>query len=131
MPITIEWDDSEKTIIRYTYQGKWTWEENDQISAQSVAFAKEVDHPLDVIIDFRNSHLLPERALSRFRDYLTPSDKTMSFQTAVLVFQSEFLARMLEIFSRLYSGVRGKIHSATSVEEAREIIIKARAARMG
>jgi hypothetical protein len=123
MAITVQWDDPEKTIIRYTYMGQWTWAEYDEAVTQALELVKDVSS-VDVIADFSQSSLLPERALQNFRNSLNKEQRVIPFEITVLVIKSEFMKRMLDMFGKLYGrgGIGMKIKSANSLEEARQII---------
>jgi hypothetical protein len=129
MSVNVEWDDSEQRILRYTYEAGWTWEEYAAAVAEATRLVVKVDGQIDVIGDFSKSTLLPERALSNFRKSLATSPDTVPFKMVVLIIRNEFIARMLDTFSRMYPSARGKIRSAPSLEDARRIIRADRATR--
>ncbi len=128
MPVTVRWDDPAKTILCYTYTGQWTWEQYDEAVTQALELTKE-GGAIDVIADFSQSSLLPDRALSHFRNSLNQKNRSIPFEMTVLIIKSDFMARMLEIFGQLYGrgGVGAKLKSAHSIEEARQIIADRRA----
>jgi hypothetical protein len=123
MAISVQWDDPETTILRYTYTGQWTWLEYDEAVTQALELVKGMTS-LDVIADFSHSSLLPERAMQNFRNSLSKEQRVIPFEITVLVIKSEFMKRMLDMFGKLYGrgGIGMKIKSANSLEEARQII---------
>lgn len=129
MSVNVGWDDPEQTILRYTYEAGWTWEEYATAVATATQLVATASGEIDVIGDFSNSTLLPERALSNFRKSLATSPDTVPFKMVVLIVKNEFISRMLDTFSRMYPSARNKIRSAPSLEDARRLIRADRATR--
>jgi regulator of extracellular matrix RemA (YlzA/DUF370 family) len=67
MTILPVWDNDKKTILRYVHYGTWTWDELDQAVERAQAMFKSVRHHVDVIIDLRESGMLPDNAYARPR----------------------------------------------------------------
>src|SRR5215831_17349536 len=98
MTITVDWDDEAKTLLRYRYIGKWTWDEYIAANEQAVRLARSVDHSIDVIADFSEAILLPDKALSGFKRSMENSRYT--FGVAVIVSRSELVRRLVDLFQR-------------------------------
>lgn len=64
MSITVAWDNPEKTILRQTYTGRWTWNQFYAASEQTRDLMDSVDHRVDILIDMRHSSTLPQNAMS-------------------------------------------------------------------
>ena len=116
MTITVRWADDAHSIIYYEYVGKWTWEEYYRAGDEAVALAQAGTQRVSVIGDFRKSSFLPDSALSGFRRSLQTT--RLEFDIVVLMFSSEFMQRLLDVFSRLYNVQKIKIFTAHSLEEA-------------
>jgi hypothetical protein len=131
MSVTVQWDDAEKTTLHYTYQGQWTWPEYEAAVTQALELAKDAGPSLYVIADFSQSSLLPDRALHNFRSSMNRGDRVIPFEITVLIMKSEFMARMFDVFGKLYGrGELGaKLKTASSVDEARQIIADRRASK--
>ena len=67
MPITVQWDNEEKTIIYYTFDGAWTWDEFYAVYRDVYAMLDTVQHPVHAIVDLRSSRLLPRDTLTQMR----------------------------------------------------------------
>ena len=120
MGIEVNWDNEAKTIIRYIYDGRWTWEELDLARDAAAKLEAAVDYRVNVIVDVQNSKLLPNGTISRARQVastnarlptrmkaswssweLAPScaPSMMSFRKSIQILFSRrgfFLARSLE-----------------------------------
>jgi hypothetical protein len=51
MPVTADWYDLNRTIVLYTIEGKWTWDELYPEYEKAIAMEKAQPHRVDVIID--------------------------------------------------------------------------------
>jgi hypothetical protein len=120
MPITVVWDNDQKTILHYTYTGKWTWAEYEAVVDQAAQLVKDIDYQIDVIADFSETSLLPDQAIHGFKKSL--DTRPINFGVAVLVTQRIFITRLVDAFSRLYRKIGQKLVIAPSVSEARAIL---------
>jgi hypothetical protein len=122
MSITVGWDNNEKTILIYHYEGKWSWAEYNASISQAEQLLAGRTSPVDVIANFSQSTLLPASALSGFKKSM--DSRPINFRLAVLVTQGELIPRLVDIFRKVYSKIGDKLVVARTVEEAREIIAK-------
>ena len=53
--ITINWGNTEKTIMQYEFEGSWTIDDLVEALDSGVEVAERYDHPIDVIVDLTNS----------------------------------------------------------------------------
>ena len=63
MAINVTWDNEEKTILRFTYEGPWDWEEFYASMAEGYAMMDAVGCKVDHIYDISNSPMLPKNAI--------------------------------------------------------------------
>jgi hypothetical protein len=64
MPVTIAWDNEERTILRQTYQGNWTNEEYIAAARNIIAVIDGSPHKVYLIVDFSKSTTNPRLTLS-------------------------------------------------------------------
>lgn len=57
--ITLDWDNEEKTILRYTFQGNWNWDDYLQWLSVGRNMMKSVKHEVCIINDMRLMKQLP------------------------------------------------------------------------
>jgi hypothetical protein len=55
MPVRVEWDNPDKTVIRYEMQGDWNWNEFRPAYNQAKAMLAEVPREVNFILDLRGS----------------------------------------------------------------------------
>jgi hypothetical protein len=124
MPVTIEWDNAEKTLVRMEMIGDWTWDEARAGAERGYAMLDSVDYEVGVIIDYSQGAGLPAHALSNARSMIQrrhPRTGLTVFVGANAVFMA-----LWNVFSKVYVLFARKQNSvfANSVEEARAILLK-------
>lgn len=67
MPVTAEWLDDDRTIVRFNYDGNWEWEEAFQVVNTGNEMMKQVDHPVAVVVDMTNGQQLPPNPLQNIQ----------------------------------------------------------------
>lgn len=116
MPITVAWDNEEKTIVRVTYSGRWTWEEAYTIPAKIRTLIAGLDYEVATIHDMRDANFLPSGAITHTRDILSkPLDKV---GLVVLIGNSRFIEAMYQIFKKLYPRIVEQMNFRLVMTEA-------------
>jgi hypothetical protein len=64
MPITVDWYNSEKTVLLYTYRERWTWTDFDTAVIQGNSLMESVPYTVHVIVDMHDSSLIPTDVIS-------------------------------------------------------------------
>jgi hypothetical protein len=67
MSVHVEWDSPEKTAIRWTFVGRWTWGEYDDGLKVAHSLLETVDHPVDYIVDVSKMGILPPDVVKRVK----------------------------------------------------------------
>jgi hypothetical protein len=60
MPISLEWYDDERTILRHVYTGNWTWEEYQGTFEVMNTMSTSVQHPVYHVIDMTQTRMMPQ-----------------------------------------------------------------------
>ena len=122
MPITIKWDNEDKTIIRVDFVGEWTVDDYNVVNREEEAMLDSVDHKVDIIGVLENI-TMPKDALANFwRFSATPGYTHPNAGLMVHVVDSRFAKTMVEIFGRVYKQLAEKIVIVSTLEEAYETI---------
>src|SRR5215216_144560 len=95
--VTVSWDNEAKNIIRYDFQGRWTWEDFYAASAQAFAMTRSVIHRVDAISHFHHGAVLPPNALYHFRHAMINAPKNRGVN--VIVGATSFVKTLIKIFS--------------------------------
>jgi hypothetical protein len=117
MPITVQWDSDEKSVVRYTFESKWTWDEYHAAIAQAFDMVKDLPYVVNMILDFSQSTVLPSNALSHFSSSMKTPPR--EFDVAVVISKSGFIETLVAVFRRLSSKTGEKLVVRKSLEEAR------------
>jgi hypothetical protein len=122
MTITVQWDNAEKSIVRYIYEGPWTLNDFNTAYLQARELMDTVDHKVHLIIDVTKSGLLPSNVLARSQSVARRHHPNEG--SVVIVGASTFIRSLLEIYQRVYSDLvaPGKFHTAPNLEEARRLL---------
>ncbi len=67
MSIHVKWDNPEKTIILWTFIGRWAWGEYDDSLRESDRLLDSVNHRVDFLYDVREMSILPPDLISQFK----------------------------------------------------------------
>jgi len=124
MPVTASWDNEEKNIIRYSFDGSWAWSEFFAAVNQSRVLQDGVNHRVDVILDLGESVFVPEGILLQFRRLASINHPNTGIR--VLVTRNSLITVMVDTFTRVYSKFAQKTRLAPTMEEAYAIIEAAR-----
>jgi hypothetical protein len=124
MPITVEWDNPEKTVIRMSMIGTWTWDEAYTRASEGYALLESVDYEVGIIIDMTQSHHVPDRAISNAQAMIRRRHPRTGL--TVFVRANTLFTTMWNIFSRIYTALAKKQNSvfADTLEDARAILAK-------
>lgn len=124
MPVTIEWDNPNKTIMKMSFVGHWTWTEVYLALPQGDKLLEEIDYSISVIIDWSRSLGIPPSALTHAGTLARKQNPKVNM--TVFVGASTFFTTLWGIFSKLNSlfARPERFVFADSLEEARIILAK-------
>jgi hypothetical protein len=117
MGIEVSWDNEERTIIRHTYQGEWTWEEFLAALEKSNTMLDSVNHLVDCIVDMTNSRQILTSSTTSYHKIAAYSQHP-NWGVSVLVTKSFLVQTFAGVFTKLYPKFGRKILFASSEEEA-------------
>ncbi len=122
-PIQVRFDNAEKTVIRWDFNGRWTWD--DWYEGTRIALdlrATVDDNPcVPAIFDVKHSGPVPMGALPHARaamELMDPRDYV------VIANPSGFIRSITEAFRLLNPTFRDKVCTAKSVTAARTLIAR-------
>src|SRR5687768_212474 len=120
MGVAVQWDNDEKTILHYRFDGLWMWDEYLAALWQGRAMMKQVEHPVCVINNMLNTSQVPTSSLSSAKKVV--ENRPSNTGLAVFVFTNRFLMMVYKVFSQMNPAIRDNYITAQSLEEAREKI---------
>jgi hypothetical protein len=70
MPISIDWDNDEKTIVRVTLGDDWSWERIEVIHPVILTLLTSVEHTVHILIDYTQTNVMADGGPSHAFDFL-------------------------------------------------------------
>jgi hypothetical protein len=122
MTVTAKWDNEEQTVLRYVYEGQWTWDEAWEAMAEAAAMTTTVPHIVDAIIDMSASKGMPIGAITQLRTSrkLKPSNRGLF----IIISNSTLFNTLPKIVQTLFPKAVSDYRVAKSEEEAALILEK-------
>jgi len=125
MPITVQWEDDDRRIIRQTFTGNWTWKEfihactSDEGNA---GLMRSVSHTVHVISDFTQSGPIPlGGAISQSRSVMRHYPP--NWGTLTVVTTNPFVRTLVNAFRSTYpSSFGARTFAAATIDEAHALI---------
>lgn len=123
MGITIAWDNEDRTILRFVFDKRWTWDDVANAKRESDAALDSVPHlAVAIIYDAPPDVRLPPDMLTNARRVLSSNHPKAVLLVFVL---TNTMARiMINTLARISGSVGARIRVVDSVDEARQLIIK-------
>jgi hypothetical protein len=122
MPVTVEWDNPEKTIMRMAMIGRWTWDEAYDAQLKGDTMINEVVHPVGAIVDLRQSTGIPLSAMANARGMTQKQNS----RTKVTVFlgANPFFLSLWNVFRKVYGALNKnqQFGFASTLPEAHQFI---------
>jgi hypothetical protein len=120
MPITAQWDNQERTIIRYHAQGAWELDEYSRANFHTWSMIDSVSHPVHVIVDFTHASGFPKNLLS-FAS--TTNSQIHSRQNLIIgVKVSPYLQTVVKLAVRVFPRLGHNLFFTQTLAQAYEII---------
>ncbi|MEZ4670958.1 MAG: hypothetical protein R3E39_23900 [Anaerolineae bacterium] len=120
MPITIYWDNPQKTIIRLDFQGSYNWNDFVEATKAATRLMLEVAHPVSILANMRPGNM-PKNgnaiAIGRSAIQRMPAN----FDLLILV-TNPLVEVLGNAFRHLDREFREKMILVKSVEEAYEVL---------
>jgi hypothetical protein len=122
MSIVVNWDNPDKTAIRWDFEGKWNWEQFIDAYILSDRMVASVEHTVDIISNLDRSAMLPEGALKGYENVLRNTSDNIG--VIVLISASRFLNVMVSAFNNIpHRKTAGSNFAfAKTMSEARAIL---------
>jgi hypothetical protein len=119
--VEVTWDNEEKTIIRYKFPKKWTWQDYNDAWNAAVDMMNTVPHQVDFLVDLSESDLLPGGALANTR--LSKWESATNAGITVIITRTILVEMLVDTFRRVYSRLGKNFYGAKTLDEGRKLII--------
>ena len=120
MPVRIEWDNPQQTILHVCYEGQWTWKEFYDAAKDCAALASTVPHRVYIIAEMSGGFLPPGAPFVHSEKVMKQGNGNMGF--VVVVSSNRFINGLMSVSSRIVPKWGEKYCTATTIEQARALI---------
>ncbi|MGB7338372.1 MAG: hypothetical protein WBC91_05725 [Phototrophicaceae bacterium] len=93
MSVQSKWYDEAQTIIRYTFEDQWTWDDYNAALNHCRALLDTVNYPVDLIYDFNHAPTPPRNLVTRF--WQVSMTRHQNISGLIVVLGSSKLMQML------------------------------------
>jgi len=121
MPVSVQWDNPEKTIIYARYE-RWTWDDFYTALSQCTELTNTVDHIVYIICDLVDNVVPKGGTFSHAA--ATLKQDTDRVGLIILVTPNRFIQALTQMSSRIVPGFQKKYRMVTSLENARQLIAR-------
>lgn len=123
MPIVVQWDNPEKTILCQKFEGKWTGPEYYASLDEMSRLLKEVDHRVHLLGDMTHSVGIPALNL------LAASGRVVKmvehqFSTITIVKAHNYFQSLVNVVRRMSPALAERVYFVSTLEEAHKQLAK-------
>ncbi|MFN8375085.1 MAG: hypothetical protein U0694_19690 [Anaerolineae bacterium] len=123
MSVEVMWDNAEQSILRFVFEGKWSWEELYPALNEAFEMEKSVPHRVHAILDMRKSVSVPTDVLMHVKNI---SDQQLEKSgLSVIVTHNSFIHMLYQVGVKFYSKIDYYFRVAATMDEARAMIERA------
>jgi hypothetical protein len=120
MPIVVQYDNDQRSVIRYEFIGNWTWSDYSQAIKEAHKLAESLPHVANLILDFSRGSSFPSYAMSNFgSSWRTLSQK---FRSTVIVSNSLYIEVLVKVFQRMSNIEDNKIVLVRTLADAYQLL---------
>jgi len=120
MPVSTQWDNEEKTALRYDLEGEWTWDEFHTIAEDGKTMRREVTHTVDIIANLDNSIRIPPNALSQMKQFTYAERENKGL--TIIAGGGGFTIALVRVYTRVFKSSQAYVRVFRSLAEARQFI---------
>lgn len=120
VPVMMDWDNHERTIILVTFEGKWDISDIHRMINKGVSMLETVHHKVDAIFDFTHSTFSPKNLLStvdRMETTHSPNERMV-----ILVNANVYIRSIIKVARVLAPKTFAHLHFVDSLEAAYRVI---------
>ena len=132
MPISLNWDNENRTVLRLIFWNEWTLEEYVAQFEIVIDALKTITHSVDILIDLRTDSYVPRgdslRAFRNVMDKLPQNTGTIVYVNDNPV-QRHLFDKQLSFYNTVSRGRKQRVYMVETLEEAYELINKHQARR--
>jgi hypothetical protein len=123
MSIAVEWENDAKTILRFTYEGRWSWEDFYAKIGEGNEMIATVSHPVVSLVDMRKSSHIPPDAIEHIRRIIDISAQEQNTNVSVFVGAVLLQEMLIKTVNKSYPDVAANsmFRFTKTIEEGRAL----------
>ena len=123
MPLKTDWDPTDKTTVRLTYDGKWTVNDLHQFFDQVTRMAQEANQRVNIISDMRNATSSPANMFT----VLTRAERVFSAHVnlIIVVAANKYFTALGAVAQKMAPKAFAKFHFVATLDQAHAILQQA------
>jgi hypothetical protein len=123
MPISVQWDNPEKTVLCQKFEGKWTGPDYYASLDEMSRLLKEVDHRVHLLGDMSDSVGIPALNL------LAASGRVVKmvehqFSSITIVKAHNYFQSLVNVVRRMSPALAERVYFVSTLEEAHKQLAK-------
>jgi hypothetical protein len=123
MPISVQWDNPEKTVLCQKFEGKWTGPDYYASLDEMSRLLKEVDHRVHLLGDMSDSVGIPALNL------LAASGRVIKmvehqFSSITIVKAHNYFQSLVNVVRRMSPALAERVYFVSTLEEAHKQLAK-------
>jgi hypothetical protein len=119
MPVSVQWDNPEKTIIYARYE-RWSWDDFYQALDDCTKLSLTVDHQVYIICDLVDNLIPKGGTITHAAAAIKQDNERVNL--IVLVSSNRFVQALTQMSARVVPGFQKKYRMVNSLQAARELI---------
>jgi hypothetical protein len=122
MPVKVEWDNEEKSIVRFIYTGIWTWDEFYIHVKEANELMDTVNDKCVSIVDMSKAGRLPNGASVHIRNIIRQSMSHNNSGITVFINAETIVRMIIDALRMNYPDIKdfSNFIYAKNIDEARE-----------
>jgi hypothetical protein len=128
MPVTVDWYTREQNIVVYQFVHPWTWDDYHAAAKKAWVMINNVQHIVDIILDFSSSHSIPAHAVKHFKREATHPHANRGL--IIIVGANAFIRAVGKKLVKAYASMAQSLQYAATYDEAALLIEQERSRRI-
>lgn len=116
MGVYVSWDNAEKTILRYTFENDWAWDEYLVCLQKGRQLTRGVRHPVCILNDASNTNVIPTRFVSLVQSVIQFSPPNTGL--AIILTSDRYFKVLYRVLAHVLPQVTAEYHLVKTEEAA-------------
>ena len=120
MGIQVIWDNEEKTMLRYIFDVRWSWDDFYGAKVEAYSLLDTVHHKVGVIFDTPAKVVLPSHLITHSKSAISKTHANTS--VVAIVVPNTYARTMLAMVMKLSKKAAETLRLVSTLDEARTLV---------